>query len=354
MDNFFTENEVSKDSLTSVYSRQTIFSYASYLISKNIPFSFALIDIDNFSYINDAFGEDGGNKILCNIASKLVSIVGEQGSVARGDGDEFIVILKNMTVYDEIWNICHNILVQVNEIEFPEIESQTLSVTIGLARYPENAKNGDELLECAQKALFRGKSKGRNCFIIYLPEKHASIVPKSEKQKAVGSLNLHSNIFKYLTTPDDLKDGIQNLFNFLSSYFEIDHICIQGNSHEKIFFQKIHQRAKTNSFAYVPHDLITQSMNKLTGVLYISDIKNLLRAKQDKLYEIFQEQKITSSCFCEISWRNENYGLLRFDLTGNGEESRLLQYADIDLFLTAAKTIALILHYSSKKIEDLN
>lgn len=350
MDNFFRENDIKIDSLTGAYTHKTVLSYISHLISEKTPFSYALLDVDNFTYITDAFGHEGGDKVLYDVARKVTSILGENGVLARNNGDEFSIVFKNIVNYDEIWDFCHNILVKINEIELPEIGNQTLTVTIGLARYPENADSFDDLLSCTEKALYRGKTKGRNCFIIYLPEKHASIIPKTEKQRAVGSMNLHSNIFKFLTSPEDLKTGIQNLFNFISSYFEIDHLCIQTD--EGLYCQKIHQLSRNRDFRPIPCYLIQRNINKLTNVLYLSETKNLLRAKQNEFYEICEEQKITASCICEISFRSVHYGYLRADMTGTDESSRLLQYSDMDLLLTAAKTIALILHFTGKRIED--
>ena len=351
MDNNFNKLDAERDELTNVLTKDAMISCCRQLIDKKAPFSFAFIDVDNFSYINDTFGEHGGNKVLCDIADKLVSIIGGSGIVARYGGDKFAMILNEIVSYDEIWNICHNILVKTNEIELPEIGNQTLTVTIGLDRFPENAESYEELIVCAEKALFRGKSKGRNCFIIYLPEKHASIVPKTEKQRAAGSLNIHSNVFKFLTTSDDLSAGITNLFNFFSSYFEIDHICIQ--TEDSVLFQKVHQLSKNMNFEHIPHELINASINKLTGVLYVSDTKNLLRSKHERLYEIFERQAVTASCFCEISYRGEIYGMLRADMTGRDGVNRLFQYSDLDLLLMAAKTIAMILHYTGKKPGDL-
>ena len=155
MDNFFRENEIKTDPVTGVYAQSTISSYANYLIREKTPFSFALIDVDNFTYINDAFGHEGGNKVLYDIANTIKSILGDKGVLARNKGDEFSIILKDITVYDEIWNICHTILVKVNEIELPDIGTQTITVTIGLDRFPENATSYDDLLSCAEKALYR-------------------------------------------------------------------------------------------------------------------------------------------------------------------------------------------------------
>ncbi|MBP3771791.1 MAG: GGDEF domain-containing protein [Treponema sp.] len=351
MDVFFKDNKVEIDSVTEAYSGETLTSYAAYLLNQNIPFSYVLLDVDNFTYITDAFGSAGGNKVLYDIAKTIKSVIGERGVLARNSGDEFSILLKNVVTYDEAWDICHTILVKINEIELPEIGKQTLTVTIGLARYPENAADFSELHLCAEKALYRGKTKGRNCFIIYLAEKHANIIPKSEKQRMLGSMNLHSNVFKFLTSNDDLRMGIMNLFNFISSYFQVDHICIQTS--DKIIFQKIHQLSKNRKFRHIPHNIIYNSMNQLTGVLYIGDTKNLQRAKHIELYEQCCEQEISASCICEISYRDEVFGLLRADMTGTESDSRRWQYSDMDLLLTAAKTIAMILHYTGKNFETL-
>ena len=353
MDSFFKDSEaVQVDQLTGAYSYETISAYANQLISEKKVFSFALIDVDNFSYLLDAFGHAEANMVLCNIADTIKRITGDKGVLARNENDEFSLILKEFDSYDEIWNICHTILVKVNEIVLPKIGSQSITVTIGLSRYPENADSFEDILACAEKAMYRGKTKGRNCFIIYLPEKHANIVPKNEKQRVVGSLNLHSNIFKFLTSTDDLAGGIQNLINFISSYFAIDHVCIQKG--EQLMFEKIHQMSKTKRFLPIPQESIIAGINKVTEVFYMADTKKLLMAKQDDLYNVFEEQSIVASCICQISYRNELYGFLRADMTGSdSDESRLWQYSDMDLLLTAAKTLAMILHYSGKSLDNL-
>ncbi len=351
MENFFKESNVEVDSVSEAYSGETVNSYAENLLANNIPFSFILLDVDNFTYITDAFGSAGGDKVLYDVSKIVKSVLGDKGILGRNSGDEFSIVLKDAVTYDEVWNICHTILVKVNEVELAEIGNQTLTVTIGLARYPENAENFTELYSCAEKALYRGKTKGRNCFIIYLPEKHANIVPKSEKQRMLGSMNLQSNVFKFLTGNDDLRMGIMNLFNFISSYFQVDHICIQTS--DKIVFQKIHPLAKTEKFVHIPHNIIYNCMNQLTGVLYIGDVKNLVKARHTEMYEILKEQNITSSCICEISYRDETYGILRADMTGTENDSRLWQYSDMDLLLTASRTIALILHYNGKNFDNL-
>ena len=351
MDSFFIENEVKIDLLTKAYTKESILAYASFLIEKEQPFTFVMLNLDNFTYIKDTFGSEIAHKVLNDVSGEIRNIIEEQGVLGRGGEDEFYIIFKGLTEYDSLWSVCHTILVKINELQLPEIAEQTLTLTIGLSRYPDNAETTEDLQTCAEKALYRGKTKGRNCFVIYIPEKHANIIPKDEKQRALGAMSLHSNVFRFLTANDDLRMGIITLFNFISSYFEVDHLCIQ--TEKKICMQKIHPLSKTKDFRYIRHDLIHSNMNKLTEVLYISDIKNLIRAHHDELYRVLAEQGISSTCFCEISYRNEVYGMLRADMTCSENETRMWRYSEMDLLLTAAKTIALILHYTGRKIDNL-
>lgn len=351
MDFFSQNNEAQTDYLTGAFTKDSLVSQVSKFINTKSPFTYAKVDIDNFTYIKDTFGQNIANKVLCYVSKEIIELINTRGILARGEGDEFFLLLKDIVEYDEVWSLCHTILVKLNELQIPEIGNQTITVTMGVVRYPENADSQEEIFECAEKALYRGKTKGRNCFIIYLPEKHANVIPNDEKQRALGSMSLHSNVFRFLTATDDLRMGIISLFNFISSCFEIDHLCIQTAS--SFYIQRVHPQVKNKDFKYIPNELIQSSINNLTEVLYISDTKNLLRAGHKELYELFKEQEITSTCFCEISYRNEVYGMIRADMTESENENRLWKYSEMDLLLTAAKTIALILHYTGKTFESL-
>ncbi|MBQ0050590.1 MAG: GGDEF domain-containing protein [Treponema sp.] len=351
MDEFFSKRNNEIDDITRVFGKSAIFDYARYLVREHQKFSLFLVDIDNFKYIVDTYGHDSANKVLYKVAQRIVERVGEKGAVGRIGGDTFAVILKNMVSYDEVWSLCHSLLVNMNEVEISDFAGLTLTLTIGLSRYPDNGSSFDAIYEASEKALSRGKTKGRNCFIIYLPEKHASIVVKSQEDKALSSTNLHSSVFKFLSASDSLSECIENLLNFLSSYFELDHICIQNNG--RILFQKIHQMAKNKDFEAVPVEYIKSSMNKSTEMYCVNDIKYLLQTKQIDLFETLAKQCVSSTSFFEISYQNEIYGYLRADMTGTGKDVRIWQYADLDILYTTAKTLAFILHYSGKKLENL-
>ncbi|MBQ3671425.1 MAG: GGDEF domain-containing protein [Treponema sp.] len=351
MDTFFSKNSFPIDELTRLYNREVILNYMEYLIENRTPFTIALLDIDNFKYINDSYGHIAGDKILCEVAERVNKLIGENGVVGRFGGDEFIVILKNVIEYDKLWNICHNLLVKMREVEIPNFSGLYVTVTIGLSRFPENEKESEKLMIMADKALYRGKTKGRNCFIIYLPEKHANIVLKNEKEKQLSSMYLHSVVFSHLTQSTDLKTGITNLFNFLSSYFMIDHICIQ--TEDQLLFQTIHILSKNKTFARIPNQLIRSNINKTIDIFYVNDIKPLVQSSKIDLYNMLQEQEITSTCYADISYCGNSFGFIRIDMTGLPDSFRIWQHTEMDIFMTTAKMIATILHFTGQNLSEL-
>lgn len=358
MDIFFDMPNLSVDNLTQLHDREAMVSYIDHLMTLKTPFTMALIDIDNFTYINENYGHIAGDKIICEVAERVKNQIGDNGVVGRFGGDEFIVVMPNFVKYDEIWQVCHKIQVNMSECEFQACSGLYVTVTIGLSRFPENAQSYDKLIENADKALYRGKTKGRNCFIIYLPEKHANIVLKTEKDRQLSSMYLHSIVFSNLTKTENLRDGVKSLFDFICSYYMIDHLCIQteedGSGNGSIWYEKIHPLSKAKSFKPLKLSLIRNYLNNTIEMLYLNDTKQLMRANQNDLYEALCEQRVTSTCCVNIAYKDEFFGMLRADMTGVAGSSRIWQYGDMDILLTAAKTIALILHFTGKTLSSLD
>lgn len=170
-------NEEVLDSLTRVIARKYILEYVEYLIKKDVPFTFAVVDIDNFKSINDKYGHLFGDVILKDISSALLEYVGEDGVVGRFGGDEFLVVYLKDTSYDGLKDFLKGLYDKTVFRRIFESEKGNLFLTgtAGCATYPYDAKTEKELFEKADKALYRGKIKGRNCYIIYVHEKHKDV-----------------------------------------------------------------------------------------------------------------------------------------------------------------------------------
>ncbi len=167
------------DALTGCISRGYILGLVKYLIEKKKTFAFAILDLDNFKLINDNYGHKIGDECLKTISDSFINYIGDEGLVGRYGGDEFIIIyLTDKPTYDNthqfFTKLYHDKQCIRKTLDLSEVRL-FVTATAGVASYPYDATNFDELFQKADKALYRGKSKGRNCYIIYVDEKHRDI-----------------------------------------------------------------------------------------------------------------------------------------------------------------------------------
>ncbi len=165
------------DPLTGLITRNVFSGYVEELIKKNQEFALCIIDLDNFKMVNDNYGHHIGDLVLIDISETLRKYMGDDGIVARYGGDEFIFTYQKEVSYDAIHKffedfyrskvLRRNLLVGGINI--------FMTATTGCATYPYDGKNYDDLFAKADKTLYRGKFKGRNCFIIYVEDKHKDI-----------------------------------------------------------------------------------------------------------------------------------------------------------------------------------
>lgn len=349
MKEFFSgKTQLKTDSLTKLYDREVIIEYANYLISKNIPFSLALVDIDNFKNVNDNYGHAAGDKIIKIIAEKLDENIRERGAVGRFGGDEFLFIIENEVEYDEIWRFCRELFKKIDGLAIPDLPGCYITCTTGLSRFSLDGKTYDELMEKTDKALYRGKQKGRSCFIIYLDSKHKNIVLHTDNDKTASSMQRITTMYKLLTMQDKLKDGIIAVLNNFSSTMMVDHFALQ--SLDKLLFSTIHPLSRQKEFSFINNDLFKIGVSNTSGIFYINERQQLKSLKQELLLKVFSDQEIKSAAYAVIRYNDYVYGYLRADSTSH---ARIWQNDDLELLVTAANAIATTLHYQKLELDDL-
>lgn len=170
------------DSLTGLIARPCILGLLRELISRSTPFSLAIMDLDNFKNVNDRFGHQTGDLLLAHVAGALRAYVGDAGLVGRFGGDEFLIVNLRDTDYDSVHTFFDGMYdgtsVLRRTVELPGA-SVYVTATVGCACFPTDAADYDALFQLADKTLYRGKAKGRNCFILYVPAKHRNIQIRS-------------------------------------------------------------------------------------------------------------------------------------------------------------------------------
>jgi len=212
------------DSLTGVISRQYILDFARTLVSEKKPFAMCMIDLDNFKYINDSYGHKAGDECLKQIASGLQRVVGNDGLVGRFGGDEFIILYLKSNTYDDV-HAFFTKLYSPNEGAVRRsiyIENVRVFVTgtTGSASYPLDAQDYNELFLKMDKALYRGKSKGRNCFIVYVHEKHKDIVvqERGNNSSLLGKIQDVKRIVESSDKEMAIKLTMDYLYKLLHTY----------------------------------------------------------------------------------------------------------------------------------------
>ncbi|GAV25409.1 GGDEF domain-containing protein [Carboxydothermus islandicus] len=132
------------------------------------------VDLDNFKNINDSFGHLLGDKLLKKIAKRLIMGVRHTDIVSRIGGDEFAILMPDINNLDDTVIVASRILELLNQPIKISNHELYVTVSIGIAIYPDHGKNERELLKNADIAMYKAKRKGKNNF------QYFDIVMKSE------------------------------------------------------------------------------------------------------------------------------------------------------------------------------
>lgn len=132
--------------------------------------SILFLDLDNFKLVNDSLGHTVGDFLLKNVADRLAHCIRESDTAARLGGDEFIVMLSNIVQSHEIASIADKILKALATPLRIEQNDISVSASIGISIYPDNAHNQDELMSTADSAMYHAKKLGKNNYQFFTSE----------------------------------------------------------------------------------------------------------------------------------------------------------------------------------------
>ncbi len=125
------------------------------------------LDLDCFKEVNDTLGHDMGDLLLKEAGQRLSSCIRETDSVCRLGGDEFTIILTELLDPSNIERVAHNILKKLSEPFQLQGDVAYVSVSIGVALYPDDAKDTQALIKCSDQAMYLAKNTGRNRFCYF-------------------------------------------------------------------------------------------------------------------------------------------------------------------------------------------
>jgi diguanylate cyclase (GGDEF)-like protein len=160
-------------------------------------FALALIDLDRFKQINDSLGHAVGDDVLKIVAERLKDSVRSSDTVIRMGGDEFALLLPDITLREEASEVGQKILNELSKVAVIEGHTLHLSGSVGLAFFPEHGDDLKGLLLSADAAMYDAKSRGRDAVSLYDPQMSLNSENQSQQRAelrqavALGEFVLH-------------------------------------------------------------------------------------------------------------------------------------------------------------------
>jgi diguanylate cyclase (GGDEF)-like protein len=161
------ENQSIRDGLTNLFNRHfleiALERELQRAMRNGVPLALLMLDVDHFKAFNDLFGHEAGDLVLRELARCLQSTVRVEDMVCRYGGEEFVILLPEITqerAMETAERLRQRVLTM--RLEYRGEPLRQISISVGLAMYPDLASDGMDLLRMADRALYQAKRAGRN------------------------------------------------------------------------------------------------------------------------------------------------------------------------------------------------
>ena len=155
------------DALTDLPNRAQLYAFIGTGLTRQQSLSVLSIDLDRFKPVNDTLGHAAGDHVLREVSLRLRAATREHDLVARLGGDEFVLILGQLNRQADLDTFCRRLLERIAEPYYYQQQQIFIGASIGVARAPQDARSADELLRCADIALYQAKADGRGTWRFY-------------------------------------------------------------------------------------------------------------------------------------------------------------------------------------------
>ncbi len=197
------------DALTGLPNRQSLNKDLARILNNDVNAcgTVLFIDMDNFKIINDSMGHTVGDQLIIKIGERLVQLAENTGTVYRLSGDEFIIVSANAKTPEYVETFAADILAGFKEpIQVGE-SLLHINISVGVTFYPEHGCNQNELLRCADIAMFKAKESGKNGYVVYSQKLDEIVAERALIEKHLYTA-LQNNEFELHYQPQyDLKEN---------------------------------------------------------------------------------------------------------------------------------------------------
>jgi len=169
------QDQAIRDPLTGLYNRRYMMETLEKTIHRadrqQSNVAVLMIDLDHFKDFNDKFGHQAGDLVLVQVSENFKDNLRLEDIACRYGGEEFCLICPDTTLRDA-FILAEKLREKIGKlsIQYQHTKLDTITMSIGIAIYPNHANNGDNLIIKADQALYLAKDNGRNCTIVFQPD----------------------------------------------------------------------------------------------------------------------------------------------------------------------------------------
>ena len=288
--------EANRDQLSGLLSKRAVTAFAKELLSRGSGsiVNLVLLDIDNFTDINNSYGHLFGDEVVYTVARIIKAEIGSRGIAGRISGSGFLIILEDTRDEEDLRGILRAIRTNTEFAFADRFRNFRLTCSMGVSTYPVDSRSYDELFMQADKALYIAREKGKNRYVIYDIEKHGpvekdienKIVFLSSKGDASEKLSFVSGLAENLVmgkVPD-----ISVLLEQVRSQFGIDDICVFAGGDMGLLLSCGNAASKNASYLFE-----NGYTNRFSGDgIFVIDNVNELEGRDDNAFAQLTSQNI--------------------------------------------------------------
>ena len=330
------------DQLTGLALKEDITNYAKRSISElKQKTVIAIVDIDDFKYVNDHHGHAMGDLVLKKCAAIIENETGIYGKAGRIGGDEFFIVFDRLSDKEMLRNVLRSIKNNIANAYSKEKDGFRVTTSIGVSAYPYDTEDFDSLFKLTDYMLYRAKQKGKNRYIIYEAEKHGSVEEilnsSIETAGTLGRKGL-SKAEVVCRIADILLCGKEytadNIIRDIVDYFGVERVILYDKNARKAAAQCGNKLLDSGVIAETIDYIYDEGIKEhcQDGVMVVNNVKTF-EMKNPKLYEKLRRQEIYSIMHREIIGKSGKCFVMSCEsvsayLTWNLEDMRFYRILD--------------------------
>ncbi|MCL1114944.1 EAL domain-containing protein [Shewanella basaltis] len=163
-----------------------------------------LVDIDHFKYLNDSLGHQLGDELICLMAQRINSLIPPSYTLARLGGDEFVVLMSDTQSVEASSVLATKLVDAMHEPFVLAGQKFSVSISIGISVYPDDASDAEELMRHADVAMYRAKQEGRNRFSFFSYDLENSIRERHQLELSLRNALLNDELLVFYQPKFDL------------------------------------------------------------------------------------------------------------------------------------------------------